>query len=154
AGIRRILAAVDDESVSLHEVLGAVQYALGPHLAPPAGEDPYWQAASGEVDRLITDLGWSVAPDAPARALLTGTVAALRRTGSAPAGAALRALADLEVASLDAAAAPVAGDGQDLPSRASYGESAVVGIVLYERVIIALRRMAQEDASAQRFSGG
>jgi hypothetical protein len=30
----------------------------------------------------------------------------------------------------------------------------VVGIVLYERVIIALRRMAQEDASAQRFSGG
>jgi hypothetical protein len=30
----------------------------------------------------------------------------------------------------------------------------VVGIVLYERVIIALRWMAQEDASAQRFSGG
>src|SRR5262249_31390262 len=28
AGIGRILAAVDDESVSLHEVLGAVQYAL------------------------------------------------------------------------------------------------------------------------------
>ena len=161
AGIGRILAAVDDESVSLHEVLGAVQYALGPHLAPPADEDPYWQAASSEVDRLITDLGWSVAPDAPARTLLTGTVAALRRTGSAPAGAglrryaeALRALADLEVASLDAAAAPVAGDGQDLPSRAAYGESAVVGIVLYERAIIALRRMAQEDASAQRFSGG
>jgi DNA-binding transcriptional MerR regulator len=159
AGIGRILAAVDDKSVSLHEVLGAVQYALGPHLAPPADEDQYWQAATGEVDRLISDLGWSVAPDAPARTLLTGTVAALRRTGSAPAGAglrryaeALRALADLEVASLDAAAS-VVGDGQDLPSRAGYAESAVVGIVLYERVIIALRRMAQEDASAQRFGG-
>jgi hypothetical protein len=64
----------------------------------------------------------------------------------------MRALADLEVASLDAAG-PADGDGQDRPSRAGYGESAVIGIVLYERVIIAFRRMAQEDASAQRFSG-
>ena len=161
AGIGRILAAVDDESVSLHEVLGAVQYALGPHLAPPAGEDPHWQAASGEVDQLISDLGWSVAPGAPARTLLTGAVAALRRTGSAPAGAglrgyaeALRPLADLEVASLDAAVRPEPGGGQDPASRAGYGESAVVGIVLYERVIIALRRMAQEDASARHFGRG
>lgn len=157
AGIGRILAAVDDESASLHEVLGAVQYALGPHLAPPAGQDPDWQAAAGEVDRLLGDLGWSVAPDAPARALLTGAVAALRRTGSAPAGAglrryaqAMRALAGREVASLDAAVQPEPG-GQDPPSRAGYGESAVVGIVLYERVIIALRRLAQEDASARYF---
>jgi DNA-binding transcriptional MerR regulator len=161
AGIGRILAAVDDESVSLHGMLGEVQYALGPHLAPPASEDPYWQAASGEVDQLISDLSWSVAPDAPARTLLTGAVAALRRTGSAPAGAglrgyaeALRALADLEVASLDAAVQPESTDGQGRLSRAGYGESAVVGIVLYERVIIALRRMAQEDASARYFSRG
>lgn len=161
AGIGRILAAVDDESVSLHEVLGAVQYALGPHLAPATGEDPYWQAASAEVDQLISDLNWSVAPDAPARTLLTGAVAALRRTGSAPAGAglrgyaeALRALAALEVASLDAVAQPEPGGGESLPSRAGYGEVAVVGIVLYERVIIALRRMAQEDASAQYFGRG
>ncbi len=157
AGIGRILAAVDDESVSLHEVLGAVQYALGPHLDPPADEDPSWRAASDEVDQLITGLGWSVAPDAPARTLLTGTVAALRRTGSAPAGAglrryaeAVRTLADLEVASLDAAQLE-SGGGQDPRSRAGYGESAVIGIVLYERVIIALRRMAQEDASAHYF---
>ncbi|MGH3264919.1 MAG: MerR family transcriptional regulator [Trebonia sp.] len=157
AGIGHILATVDDESVGLHEVLGTVQYALGPHLTPPAEEEPYWQAARREVDRLIADLGWCVAADAPARTLLAGTVAALRRTGSAPAGAglvgyaeALRPLADLEVASLDAAAQPEPG-GPDHPDRVGYGESAVVGIVLYERVIIALRRLAQEDASARYF---
>ena len=160
AGIGRILSAVDDESVGLHEVLGAVQYALGPHLAPPGGQDPDWQAASGEVSQLIGELGWLVAPDAPARALLTGALAALRRTGSAPAGAglrgyaeALRALAALEVASLDAVEQPDSDGAEDRPSRAGYAESAVVGIVLYERVIIALRRMAQEDASARHFSG-
>jgi hypothetical protein len=35
--------------------------------------------------------------------------------------------------------------------RAAVVEAAVAGMVLYERVVIALRRLAQEDASAQRF---
>ena len=169
AAIREILAAVDDRSVGVHRMLGAVQYALGPHLAPPADGNPYWQGACREVDGLIAELGWQVEPEAPARTLLAGTLAALRRTGSAPSGAGLHAYAEAlgrlaasEVASLETAAADAAGQPTADPAgpaglggsparRIALTESAVVGIVLYERVIIALRRLAQEDASARRF---
>lgn len=173
AAIRRILAAVDDRSVGVHDMLGAVQYALGPHLTPPAGDDPYWQAARREVDDLIADMGWQVGPEAPARELLAGTLAALHRTGSAPPGAGLYAyaealsrLAATEVAGLEAAAQPQLAETEAQPAqvprpartydqspaaRTALTESAVVGMVLHERVIIALRRLAQEDASARYF---
>jgi DNA-binding transcriptional MerR regulator len=83
AAIRKILAVVDDQSASVHEMLGAVQYGLGPHPAAPAEqdaeEDQDWQAASRQVDELIASLGWIVAPTAAARTLLAGTLAALRQ---------------------------------------------------------------------------
>ena len=173
AAIRTILAAVDDRSVGVHQMLGAVQYALGPHLAPPAEDDPYWQAARRGVDDLIGEMGWMVAPEAPARDLLAGTLAALHRTGSAPPGAGLHAYAEAlsrlaasEVAGLEAAARPQPSEtgaepaqvprpprayDQSPAARTALTESAVVGMLLHERVIIALRRLAQEDASARYF---
>jgi DNA-binding transcriptional MerR regulator len=87
AAIRTILGVVDDESASVHAMLGTVQYQLGPHPAGPAEDDPDWQAACREVDALIADRGWRIAPQAPARLLLAATLAALRRTESAPPGA-------------------------------------------------------------------
>ena len=84
AAIGHILAVVDDEAASLHVMLGAVQYALGPHPACPAEADQDWQAASREADELIAGLGWTVATGAPARTLLVATLAALRRTRAAP----------------------------------------------------------------------
>ena len=93
AAIGKILAVVDDESASLHVMLGAVQYELGPHPGLPAEADQDWQAACGEADALIADLGWVVAPGAPARTLLVAALAALRRTRSAPPGPGLRAYA-------------------------------------------------------------
>jgi DNA-binding transcriptional MerR regulator len=155
AAIGHILAVVDDESASLHVMLGAVQYALGPHPARPAAAkaDQDWQAASREADVLIAGLGWTVAADAPARTLLIATLAALRRTESAPPGPSLRAyaeamaaLADVEVASLGP------GSHADGGARVALAESAVVGMVLRERVLVALHRLAQEDASSRRFA--
>jgi hypothetical protein len=74
--------------------------------------------------------------------------------GAAPLGAdfdayaeAVSALAADEVASIEVAAAN-AGAGED---RAALSEAAVVGIVLFERALIALRRLAREGASARRF---
>jgi DNA-binding transcriptional MerR regulator len=154
AAIGKILAVVDDESVGVHQMLGAVQYELGPHPARPADDDPDWQAASREVDDLIASMGWTVAPTAPARTLLALTLAALRRTGSAPPGPGLPAYAEAmaglaagEVAGLGPAPESNQADG----SRVALAESAVVGMVLHERVIVALRRLAQEDASARYF---
>jgi DNA-binding transcriptional MerR regulator len=156
AAIRKILAVVDDESASVHVMLGSVQYELGPHPACPAEADQDWQAASREADALIADLGWTLATSAPARTLLVATLAALRRTRSAPTGPGLRvyaeamaALAAAEVSSL----LPDERKPSDSPdnSRPALAESAVVGMVLHERVLIALHRLAQEDASSRYF---
>src|SRR2546426_758027 len=77
------------------------------HPACRALADQDWQTASREADALIAGLGWTVAANAPARPLLIATLAALRRTESAPPGPSLRAyaeamaaLAAVEVASL------------------------------------------------------
>jgi len=186
ASIRRIIAALDDETVSLHVLFGTVQYALPPHVSPPPGNAD-WQAAKREVDALITELGWQVEQDSPARGLLAGALVALGRLDQAPAGPSLsvyaeavRRLAGLEIDSVHLPAEPVdatkpaeAGEpagagiaetgiaetgiaetgpaGLGLAERTDALESVVAGMVLYERVIIALRRLAQEDASAGRF---
>ncbi len=156
AAIGKILAVVDDEAASVHVMLGAVQYQLGPHPARPAEPDRDWQAASREADALIAALGWTVAASAPARTLLIATLAALRRTRSARSGPGLRAYAEAMAA---LAAAEVAGllpgDGNREPSgsaRVALAESAVVGMVLHERILIALHRLAQEDASSRYFA--
>jgi DNA-binding transcriptional MerR regulator len=155
AAIGKILAVVDDEAASVHVMLGAVQYELGPHPARPAGDDQDWQAASREADELIAGLGWTVAPGAPARALLVAALAALRRTRAAPPGPSVRVYADAMAA---LAAAEVSGllpgnrEAPDSASRVALTESAVVGMVLHERILIALHRLAQEDASSRYFA--
>jgi DNA-binding transcriptional MerR regulator len=155
AAISRILTAVDDASVGPHALLGAVQYAVGPRLDPDASDpdasDPDWQAAAAEVDSLLAGLGWRVSAGAPARTLLTAALAALRRAGAPLAGP---GLAEYAAAAGGLAAREVAGL-PDLPAagRAGLIEAAVTGVVLYEQVLVALRRLAQEDQSARRFGG-
>ncbi len=56
----------------------------------------------------------------------------------------MAALAAAEVTSLPAGTASPG-------ARVALAESAVVGMVLHERILIALHRLAQEDASARRF---
>jgi DNA-binding transcriptional MerR regulator len=150
AGIGRILAAVDDESTSLHAMLGTVQYQLGPHPSQSTQRtsDKDWQAATGEADDLIAAMGWKVTPAAPARTLLIAALATLRGTSSAPSAPGLRAYAQA-VAGLTEE--EVAGVERPDADRVALAESAVVGMVLYERVLVALRRLAQEDASARHF---
>jgi DNA-binding transcriptional MerR regulator len=169
AAIRKILAVVDDESASLHVMLGAVQYELGPHPGLPAEAetraetqaeadveaDQDWQAACDEADALIAGLGWTVAPGAPARTLLVAALAALRRTRSAPPGPGLRAYAEAMTSLAAAEVASLDSGNRDVPAgaaRVALAESAVVGMVLHERILVALHRLAQEDASSRRFA--
>jgi DNA-binding transcriptional MerR regulator len=152
AGIGAILSRVDDASVSPHEMLGAVQYALGPGPAADAGQgarDPDRVAADAEVAGLIDEMGWQITPQAPARGLLAAALAALRRTDAAPAGPPLRVYAE---AMARLAAAEVSSISRE--NRSELAESAIVGMVLYERVLIAVHRLAQEDASATVFAHG
>ena len=165
AAVGRILERVDDESVSLHEMFGTVQYSLGPQPSRPTLDED-GQAAMREVDELITELGWKITPDAPAKALLASTLAALRRA-NAPRGPSLSSyanamakLAAKEVASVAPAVAehangePAHGHAVNAESRVKAAEAAIAGMVLYERVLVALRRLAQEDASARFYRQG
>lgn len=146
ASIRRILSAVDNEDLGVHEMLGTAQYALGPAIDPPDG-DGEWQAARTQVGALLTELGWRVTPYAPALDMLTQALVALRRLGLAtgpadllPYARAAEALARDEIERMDPSA-----------PRGAMVERAVVATVLYEPVLIALRRLAQEQESGRRF---
>lgn len=159
ASIRAILAAADDESVSTHDLLGTVQYSLGPSVTEPAEIDEAWRKARGQVDELIETMDWNVMEEAPARTMLIAALAAVERSGSAVAPAltdyarAVSSLARLEVGGLWASADAAAGASDAAAGRLSLTESAVIGMVLFERVMIALRRLAQEDASARLNTG-
>ena len=138
AGVRSILAALAAPPPSRHELLGVAHSAL----PTPGDEGP----VSEEVAGLVADLGWKVHPGAPAARALTAAVAAARVAGIPLSGESLRryARAMADVAAVDVDMALSAKD----PAAAMH--TVVVGTVMVDPVLVALRRMAQEAASAQR----
>lgn len=147
ASIKGIIGALDDEDLGLHDLFGTTQYALGPHVDPPAG-DPDWRAAREDVDVLIAGLGWRISPEAPARDLLAQTFVALRDLGFPVSPADLRPY-------VEAAVSLGQYEAGKLPAGTPRGEAVhrmLVTTVLYEQVLTALHRLAQEDASAKRFT--
>jgi DNA-binding transcriptional MerR regulator len=142
ARVRGVLAAVDEEKLELHEVLGTAHGALLPEnlTAKPASLE--------RVNRLIKDHGWHVHPQSPDRTLLAGALDALARVGYD--------LAD-DLLDVYAAAAEQVGDADvaHLPSgedRPQTVEAAVVVTALGAPVLLALRRLAQQNASSRRFT--
>jgi DNA-binding transcriptional MerR regulator len=146
ASVKRIVTAVDDDSVGLHDLLGTAQYALGPRTESHP-EDSGWQAARQDVDAIVAELGWRVLPDAPTRDMLAQAFLALRRLGLPIVLTELRPYikAAILIAEHEVGAVSVEGE------RGKTVQTAVATNVLYEQVLLALRRMAQEDLSARRF---
>ncbi|MCW2861347.1 MAG: transcriptional regulator, MerR family [Actinoallomurus sp.] len=146
ASVKRIVGAVDDETVGLHDLLGTAAYALSPP-AEPRPDDPGWRAAREDVDAIVAELGWRVTPDTPTRDLLAQAFLALRRLGLPIVWSDLRPYIEAAtiIAEHEIRAVPTEGE------RGRAVQTAVATNVLYEKVLLALRRMAQEDASARRF---
>src|SRR5918996_6103460 len=101
--VRRIVEAIDDERLPLHDLLGVAQYAL--EGADDQAAAPPERADERVVDAALESLGWHVKPDAPARRSLARALASLRELGWEPTpqmvaryGAAIDALAAAEVA--------------------------------------------------------
>jgi DNA-binding transcriptional MerR regulator len=138
--VSTVLEAIDDEDMPLHEVLGVAQYALEP--AAPADDGSMRDA----VDALLRDLGWMVDEEAPARRTLARTLATLAAIGRDVPPATLRRYADAAGSLAEAEVAAVPAEG----SRSEAVETVVVGTVLYEAILNALRRLAQEHHSAAR----
>jgi DNA-binding transcriptional MerR regulator len=144
ASIKQIIAAVDDESLPMHEMLGTAHYALGPTVEPEPGEE--WQAARAQVDRLVADLGWSVRPEAPTRDELAQTLVRMRQLGvPVDLGPYVEAAQKL-VSEVEMDTVPFQGP------RDAAVEAMVLGSVLYGKAFDALRRMAQESESARRLT--
>jgi DNA-binding transcriptional MerR regulator len=146
--VRKVLQAIADEHLSLHEVLGVAHHALGPpdDHEPVAGDVA---RAREDVDVFIAALGWRVSRGAPGLRSLADALVALRRLGRD---------CDPEIFGPYAQAADriAAHELEGIPRSAGRDdavESVVVGTVVFEAALAALRRLAQEHYSGRRFRG-
>lgn len=150
ATAREVLGHVDDDSLGRTIRLGAALWAL-PQGTEPDEEDPAVVAARREVDRLLTGLGWETARElsvlSPVHRSLVAAVAALIRLGyswdaelMAPYAELMHQVAMRDLDYLETHA-----------SDAERVETAVAATVLFEPVLTALHRLAQEEESARRY---
>ncbi|MEV2265383.1 MerR family transcriptional regulator [Nonomuraea africana] len=140
--IKKVIEAVDDENMPVHDMLGTAHYALSP--AVEAGDGEEWTAAREQVDHLLAELGWQVSRNAPPREELAQTLVKIRQLGlNADLTPYARAAHQL-VTEIELDTVPLDGP------RDAAVEALVLGTVLYGRAFDALRRLAQESESARR----
>ncbi len=146
AAVRAVLHAIADETLSPHQMLGVAHHALGPPPDQGAIANDVAEARE-EVDRFLAELGWRVSPGAPSRRKLADALVALRRLGRE---ADAKAFLPYAKAAEKLAARELASMPDDAP-RAELVERAVVGTVVFEAALVALRKLAEEHHSALRF---
>lgn len=134
----RVLTLLDEPRAAPLWAMGKAQYALLAPDGPPEHPEEH-----PEVDALLERHGWSVGPNNPARAALAQTWARMRELGLVDVSARLdefaRAAAELAARDVEA----VFGGG----SMDEVAEQVVLWTVLGDRALLALRRLAQEDAA-------
>ncbi|MCX3058242.1 MerR family transcriptional regulator [Streptomyces beihaiensis] len=150
ATVREVLRHIDDESLGTSFRLGAALWAL-PHPPDAPEGDPLAAEVTEGLDGFLTDMGWNHARElgalSPSYRSLISSVTTLVRLGFA---GSLDVLAQYarrmdELARLDL-------DHLDtFPDDSQKVESAVAAAVLFEPVLLALRRLAQEEHSARRY---
>lgn len=145
AGVRTVLAELDRADTSLHEVLAAAHQAL--RRSESATAEALGQARA-ETDAWLATTPWELAPDSPPREDLAAALLALRQLGW-PVGP--EAFERYRAAADTVAAEEIAYVGA-LPDRTAAVEATVVGTVIFERVLAALRRLAQEHHSKRTLS--
>jgi DNA-binding transcriptional MerR regulator len=137
ATVRWVLEIVDNGAAATPEAVGAAHESLPPVV--PHGDEPPERAL-----RVVEDLGWAVDPESTSLWQLEAALAAIEEVGLplGPARLAAYAGAALDVARVDVADVPTAD-----PQAAV--QHVVVGTVLYEPVLLALRRLAQQHLYTQ-----
>jgi DNA-binding transcriptional MerR regulator len=137
--VRHVLDAVDAAS-SNHEARGAAQWFLSPSLSREPSAD-----SLGRVEELLHRQGWHLAAESPHRRSLAVALDTLDALGFAATdeildtyARAMEPVAEIEVARVTTEADPYVA-----------AERLVIGTLLYEPVLLTLRRMAHEVASAR-----
>lgn len=143
---RSVLAAADDPDMPIHEVFGVAHSRLR-LSSPHPQQSKALEEARDEVDRYLARLGWRVKANAPPRQDLARALVVLRGLGWEIGAEVFDPYARVanEIASWEIAQLP-----EDAP-RARRIEGVVVGTVVFEVVLTALRRLAEEHHSAARF---
>lgn len=136
--VRAVLLAVDDDTLSFHDAMGSVHHRL------TATGDEATPGALAQVDALVERRGWRLHDPNPHRDALARSLDSLSGLGHA---ASDEALDDYAEAAGLVAARDVTSVGRE--DRVAGAEAAVIGTLLWEPVLVLLRRMAQEDASSR-----
>jgi len=144
--VRAVLGALEQHDAPLHETLAAAHTAL---RRGPTSTEPGLPAARAETDAWLAELGWNLMSDTPARDDLAGTLLALRQLGWSVGPEVFERYATHADAMAEAEIAYVAAS-QD---REAAVETTVIGTVVFERALVALRRLAEEHHSRTRFMG-
>lgn len=141
SAVRRVLAAADSPAASLGDAVADAHDALPP-------------AAPRDVDTtaaltLVRELGWRVDPSCAAVRQLAGAITSLEAVGAEASTAFLRdyARAASALAEREVAAVPTT-------SQQDAVRYVVVGTLFYEPVLLALRRLAQQDAFTRHTDPG
>ncbi|MGW1072596.1 MerR family transcriptional regulator [Streptomyces sp. NPDC002537] len=139
---KEVLDRASEHASDMHQMLGLV---LGAWPVGKADAEPVREAVA-EVDELLETAGWKVTEDAPAKQAIAESLVTLRSLGMDIDWHTLLPYAELArrtaVVDLDQL--------QDADDPLERAERALLLTVLLEPVLLALRRLAQEDESARR----
>ncbi|MDQ0379890.1 MerR family transcriptional regulator [Amycolatopsis thermophila] len=146
AAVGEVLAAIDEPATSTHDILGLAQHGLPAATQEVTDEERAW--AMGRIEAMAGRRGWEVHAGSPVVESLAGVLCALRQVGH-----------EWVLDELDtyAAAADTVAEA-DVTAVAKLGateavvEGAVVGTVLGDALLAALRRMAHAQVSRRQFS--
>lgn len=140
--VRRVLAAVDDEDAGLDAAIGSAHTELSPQ---PATEPS--RASRDRVAGLLRTRRWRTTADGRHATALAAALDAMDAAGQPLRDDALEAYADAAAIVAKADLGRIGGR-----TRAGATTYAVLGTVLCEPVLLALRRVAQEDLARRRLS--
>jgi DNA-binding transcriptional MerR regulator len=144
AATKRVLSTLDSDDTSLAHTFEVAQHALGVGGASPGTADP---GARDRIVELAATHGWKTTGGNPGFEVAARTLDAFSTIGFAPSGEFLDAYAS-------AAAAIARADLIALTTRTRpdlVAELMVVGTVLGDALIAGLRRLAQENETAELF---
>jgi DNA-binding transcriptional MerR regulator len=152
--VRAVLESVDGPADGTLDRLGRAQAATAIDPASADGVD------LGPAQALIARAGWTVDPDGPEVRQLAVALAALADAGFEIPEAnltvyleAITRIADTEIAGVPAGTPDAADDGASDEGDEDAVRYAVLGTILVEPVLLAMRRIAQQSAAIERFGG-
>ncbi len=143
AGVRGVLAAVDDDSTSIHDAFGAVMYGLGVPPAEPQTDE--LATASADVNQWLRRRKWTIKQSSPARHTLAQLIMTLRQFDFPASMTDFDAAADAAEQSAQFEVAWALGQ----PDRTAAVETMLIGTVVHERVLAEVRRLALEAVSVR-----